>query len=85
MNEIGPVIKPASTRKGTGNKYLDTYLKYRSSVRERFPKGYRIAALDSGDFQMYPADEDARHPRFGLIQTAGLGEAMAGDPGSSLA
>jgi hypothetical protein len=85
LNEPGPVAKPVSDKKGTGNKYLDTYLKYRGALREKFPKGYRIAAIDSPAFQMYPADEDARHPEFGVIRTAGLGEAMVGDPGSSLA
>ena len=71
--------------KGTGNKYLDKYLKYRAALREKFPKGYRIAALDTPEFRMYPTDQDAWHPEFGRIYTAGLGEAMAGDPGSSLA
>jgi hypothetical protein len=85
LNETGPVAKPVSKEKGSGNKYLDTYLKYRAALREKFPKGYRIAALDSREFELYPLDEDAQHPRFGVIQTAGLGEAMAGDPGSSLA
>jgi len=84
LNETGPVAKPVSKEKGSGNKYLDTYLKYRAALREKFPKGYRIAALDSREFELYPLDEDAQHPRFGVIQTAGLGEAMAGDPGSSL-
>lgn len=85
LNETGPVAKPAGDKKGTGNKYLDTYLKYRGSLREKFPKGYRIAAIDSPAFQMYPSGDDARHPEFGIIRTAGLGEAMAGDPGASLA
>lgn len=85
LNETGPVAKPVSKQTGSGNKYLDTYLKYRAALRKKFPKGYRIAALDTREFQMYPENEDAIHPWFGLIQTAGLGEAMAGDPGSSLA
>jgi len=85
LNETGPVAKPMGKDKGTGNKYLDKYLKYRAALREKFPKGYRIAALDTPEFRMYPTDQDARHPEFGRIYTAGLGEAMAGDPGSSLA
>jgi len=35
-------------------------------------------------FRMYPTDQDARHPEFGRIYTAGLGEAMAGIPGHRL-
>lgn len=85
LNETEPVAKPASDAKGSGNKYLDTYLKYRAALREKFPKGYRICAIDSREFQMYPGDDTTRHPQFGVVQTAGLGEAMAGDPGSSLA
>jgi hypothetical protein len=85
LNETTPVAKPSSAKKGFGNKYIDTYLQYRSALRENFPKGYKIVSIDSAEFQMYPATERARHPQFGVIRTAGFGEAMSGDPGSSLA
>jgi hypothetical protein len=85
LNESASVAKPASTKKGVGNKYLDTYLQYRGALREKFPKGYRIASMDSTEFQMYPSDENAQHPQFGIIRTAGYGEGMAGEPGTSLA
>lgn len=85
LNEAGPVMKPVGDKKDTGNAYLDKYLKMRGKLLGKFPKGYRVARLDSAGFEMYAVLDGARSLQFAQIQTAGLGQAMAGDPGSSVA
>ena len=85
LNETGPTLRATSDAKSSGNKYLDQYLKMRAGLLGKFPKGYSIARTDSPEFEMYAALDGARHNQFGEIQTAELGEAMKGDPGSSLA
>lgn len=81
----GPVMTPVSDKSGSGNDYLDQYLGYRGKLMGKFPKGYKVAALDSPAFEMLASMDGEEHPQFGEIQTACLGEAYAGDPGSSLA
>ena len=85
LNETGPVMKPVSDKTGTGNEYLVQYLKMRGKLLDKFPKGYRIASLDSPAFDLLASMDGLRHPTFGDVQTAGLGEAFSGDPGSSIA
>jgi len=82
LNESGPVMRSASDKKGSGNKYLDRYLTMRAKLMDKFPKGYKIARLDSSQFDLLAAIDGGRHPEFGEIRTAGLGEAMPGDPGA---
>lgn len=85
LNELGPVMKPATDKKDSGNSYLDKYLAMRGKLLDKFPKGYRIARSDSSSFRMYASLGGRSSPDFAQIQTACLGEAMAEDPGSSLA
>jgi hypothetical protein len=77
LNRTQPVMEAVSTKKGTGNRYLDEYLKSRAKLKGKFPKGYTIASVIGS-----PLEGD--HPLFGEIQTACLGEAYAGDAGSSV-
>jgi hypothetical protein len=78
LNRTLPSMEAVSTKKGTGNRYLDEYLKSRAKLKGKFPKGYTIASVIGS-----PLEGD--HPLFGEIQTACLGEAFAGDAGSSIA
>lgn len=84
LNRTMPSIEAESDRKGSGNKYLDQYLKMRGKLLDKFPKGYQIVRTDTPQFEMYAALDGGRDVRFGEIQTAGSGEAMTGGPGSSL-
>jgi hypothetical protein len=77
LNRTQPVMAPGSTETGTGNRYLDQYLKLRAKIKGKFPKGYTIASVIGS-----PLEGD--HPLFGEIQTACLGEAFPGDAGSSV-
>ena len=80
------VVKPVTGIKvGSGNKYIDQYLTMRNTLLDKFPKGYQIVRTDSQAFELYAALDGGRHAQFGEIQTAGLGEVMKGDSGSSLA
>ena len=85
LNDVGPVARAVNTATGSGNDYLDKYLKMRGKLLDKFPKGYKIARTDSRQFEMLAALDGGQHMQFGEIQTAGLGEAMVGDPGASLA
>ena len=85
LNEKGPVMRPMDDSQGSGNKFLDRYLKMRSILLGEFPKGYKITRTDSPEFELYAALDGGRHVEFGQIHTAGLGEAMSGDRGASLA
>ena len=78
LNRKQPVMEAVSTKKGSGNKYLDEYLKSRAKLKGKFPKGYTIASVIGSPLE-------GNHPLFGEIQTACVGEAYAGDPGSSIA
>lgn len=82
---VGGKPKPVTDKKTTGNKYLDKYLEMRGKLPDTFAKGYRIARIDSPEFDLMAACYGEPHIQFGQIQTAGLGEAMKGDPGSSIA
>ncbi|MBI5925449.1 MAG: hypothetical protein HY836_07585 [Aquabacterium sp.] len=70
--------------KESGNKHLDAYLKMRNKVRNDFPKGYTVARLDSSHLDIILPNDGREHPDFAGVQTVGIGEAYAGDPGSSL-
>lgn len=71
--------------KETGNKHLDAYLKIRNKVRDDFPKGYTVARLDTQHLDIVLPNDGREYPGFAEIQTAGLGEAYADDPGASIA
>ncbi len=77
--------KKAEPPKATGNAYLDDFLKYRSQCLGEFPKGYKVAALDSAGFEFLASQAGQQSLDFGEIRTAGLGEAFAGEAGSSVA
>lgn len=74
-----------SDKKGTGNEYLDQYLKFRGQLMDKFPAGYKVAALDTPEFEMLAALDGSQHPQFGEVRTLCMGEAYAGEPGSSVA
>ncbi|WP_396269757.1 hypothetical protein [Ideonella sp.] len=84
-------VKPPATGKtaadpgSSGNTYLDEYLKYRSKCLGEFPKGYKVAAMDNPAFDLLASAQGTPSLDFADVKTAGLGEAFAGDPGSSLA
>ena len=67
--------------KETGNALLDAYLKLRNQVRNDFPKGYQVVRLDTPHLDIRLPIDGREHPSFGMIQTAELGEAYAGNPG----
>jgi hypothetical protein len=85
LNRSISVVEPVSNKKGSGNTYLDDYLKCRGRLIDKFPQGYKVAALDTPEFEMLAALDGSRHPQFAVIETACVGEAFAGDPGSSVA
>lgn len=77
----GKDVKPDPT----GNTFLDKYLTMRGKCLHQFPLGYQVARMDTPQFEgLRPFDGD-QAVWFAQLETRGLGEAMAGDPGSSLA
>lgn len=86
--ELPSLMKEVNERKdvkGTGNQYLDAYLKMRNEVRNDFPKGYQVVRLDTPHLDIVLPGDGREHPSFASVQTAQIGEAYAGDPGASLA
>jgi hypothetical protein len=87
VEDLPSLIKDVNKReevKQTGNQYLDAYLKMRNEVRNDFPKGYQVVRLDSPHLDLVLPGDGREHPSFASAQTAQLGEAYAGDPGSSI-
>ena len=85
LNRTLPWLESVSGKKGTGNAFLDEYLGYRSKPMDDFPRGYKIASLDTPAFGLLRAHDGAPHPQFCVVETKCLGEAFPGDPGSSVA
>lgn len=81
----GQPTNDKSDKPSSGNSHLDDYLKCRGKLMDKFPKGYKVAVLDTPAFDMLAAMDGNYHPQFAEIQTACIGEAYSGDPGSSLA
>ncbi len=82
LNVAAPITKKSNQTDVSGNKFIDRYLTMRGKLLEKFPKGYKVARLDTPQFEIYASLDGGRHIKFGEIETAGLGEAMKGDFGS---
>jgi hypothetical protein len=78
-------LNQGQTVQNTGNEYLDKYLDMRARRMFKFPKGYKIARLDDSKYDLLMRFDGLEHPRFAMIDTRGVGEAWAGDPGSLMA